>query len=712
VLESPDGVFQQSLRSGATDETIVRGLLLLGEAQLARTNFNGVEAALQSLSGMTQNPDLKWNRLFLQARLQRAQGRLEDALQTATNLVLSVNSTNRAAGVVFAGETFEQLNRLDSAIAEYRENLTASAPLQYRRHALLRIAELSLVLDNAAEAMKTLQDFLSQFPGDSASDAALLALGELELEQHLSGARTNQVPATNNFCERARAHFDKLLREYPNSSLAGKALLNKGWCLWSDGNYGASEAAFSQAVSRLPLSEDQAVARFKWADSQFMRTNFSGALNNYHFVTAYYSSVPAVKDHLLEPALYQTTRAALNVDDLQAATNALHKILEWYPDGFAGDRCLLYVGQAFSRLGDTGRARQLFADVEARAPVAALLPEVRLAVARTYERETNWQAAITNYDAWILTYTNHAELPRAEFSRAWDYYQAGQQTNALIQFTNFVAHFPASEFTPMAQMWIGDHYFNERNFPDAELNYQLVEKSGRPASPLTYQAKMMAGRAAVARLSYPQAIQYYFSDLATNMACPPDLRAQAQFAWGDALVSRQSTNRVQDLKEAILRFQEITNSDLVVPALGRIGECYLLLAGTTNVQYFTLASNEFQQVLNSTNASLNARYNAKIELARMITERLVPLETDDEQKIALLKQGLTYYLEVFFDEGSPEDDRQSELILIARAGLQAGRWAEELKLWRQAAGIYRRLGDLIPNLRPDLAEKIAKAESH
>jgi hypothetical protein len=35
-----------------------------------------------------------------------------------------------------------------------------------------------------------------------------------------------------------------------------------------------------------------------------------------------------------------------------------------------------------------------------------------------------------------------------------------------------------------------------------------------------------------------------------------------------------------------------------------------------------------------------------------------------------------------------------------------------LKLWRQAAGIYRRLGDLIPNLRPDLAEKIAKAESH
>jgi tetratricopeptide (TPR) repeat protein len=208
----------------------------------------------------------------------------------------------------------------------------SNAPVQYRRHALLKIGELSLARTNFAGAMDTMQRFLMQFPADSAADAALLALGELELAQHLSGGGTNRMEsATNNFCERALGHFETLLRDFPNSALAGKALLNKGWCLWSEGNYAASEAAFAQAVERLPFSEDQAIARFKWADAQFMRTNFYGALNNYHFLTTYYAAVPGVKENLLEQVLYQTVRASLNVNDLDSATNALGKILDWYP---------------------------------------------------------------------------------------------------------------------------------------------------------------------------------------------------------------------------------------------------------------------------------------------------------------------------------------------------------------------------------------------
>ena len=98
LLQATDGVFQQALRSGTSSETIVRGLLLLGEAQLAQTNFNGVAEALQSLSGLTRNADLNWSRLFLQARWERAQGCLHEAVNTATNLVTSDNRTESRGG--------------------------------------------------------------------------------------------------------------------------------------------------------------------------------------------------------------------------------------------------------------------------------------------------------------------------------------------------------------------------------------------------------------------------------------------------------------------------------------------------------------------------------------------------------------------------------------------------------------------------------------
>ena len=40
--------------------------------------------------------------------------------------------------------------------------------------------------------------------------------------------------------------------------------------------------------------------------------------------------------------------------------------------------------------------------------------EVELAIARTYEQETNWTGAIQEYDAWLGRYTNQPARARAE----------------------------------------------------------------------------------------------------------------------------------------------------------------------------------------------------------------------------------------------------------------------------------------------------------
>jgi TolA-binding protein len=709
TLQKPDSVFRQSVHTAATNEWVVEGYLVLGEAQLAQKDFAGAGATLQALAPLSLKPEAGWRRAYLQSRVCLAEGRADEALHSATNLIeLAATPAGRAESHAFLARVFEQLNRPDDAIAAYQENLATNAPVEQQRHALLKITELSLAQERIGEAIGMLESYWKQFPRTESADAALLMLGELQLKQYVTSLNirgTNgPTPATNLLAE-AEARFDLLWNVFSNSPLAGKALLNKGWVYWVDGRFGRSEEAFRTAAARLPVSLDQAVARFKWADAQFELGDFAGALTNYEHVVTGYESVPEVREQLLERALYQTVRAALAHNDLAAAEGAMRKILDWFPDGFAGPQSLLLVGQGFMQQREPARARELFAEFEERHSSSPLLPEVRLAVARTYEQEGDWTTAINRYTDWISVYTNHTGLAQAEFSRAWDYYQADRETNALVLFTNFVAQFQTNELVPRAQWWIGDYYFRHEDFLNAENCYQLVYLNTNSASSkLAYEARLMAGRVAVRRFDYKGAIDY-FTGLTGTTNCPPDLRARAWFACGDAQMNLD-TNRQDNLKFAITLFNQIpATNDLWASAQGRVGDCYLQLAAT-EVQWYAAASNAYQQVIDCPTASFATRSQARVGLG-IVAERLAE-KMSGELQTEMLKQALDHYLEVFVYKKSLHDGEQPDFFWVKEAGLKAGSLAERLQMWEPACNIYRQLQQWFPALNSMLEPKILK----
>jgi TolA-binding protein len=738
LLEMTNGVFQQSARSTPTNAWVTQGFLVAGEAHLARRDYDAVEPALSFLDRPGLTPELSWRREYLLGRLQLGRGQTAQALQTATNLLALADVPPlpprlTAESRAFQAAVFEEMNLPTNAIAAYEANLATNAPVDQQRQALLKIAELKLALDrpeNPPEAIKTLEQYLEQHPASPAADMAVLAMGELRLKQAVTAAGTNAgaltpagLAAVTNFLAQAVNRFDLLTNTFPNSPLVGKALLNKGWCFWQAGELGRSQGlgstadfarshdAFQLAVAKLPFSEDQAVARFKWADAQFELNDWAGALTNYEFLVTNYVSRPEVKPHLIESALYQIVLVALT-NDLAAATRAMHRILDWYPDGFAGPHCLLLVGQGMTQQSDPAGARALFTEFETRFPGSPLLPLVRLAVARSFEQENNWDAAVRQYADWIGTFTNHEELARAEFCRARDCFKAGQETNALALFTNFVARFPSNELARQTQWWIGGYYFNLPDFQNAEKNYQLVytQLTNLPPSELTYQAQMMAGRAAMARLGYSDAIRDYFMPLAANTNCSPGLRDEAVFAWGDALVSRDSTNKFADFRDAVVVFSQIAPTNILgVPALGRIGDCRLQLAAlaATNAGYYADAANAYRQVLLAPLASASARSQAKVALGR-VAEGLAGLKTGEEQS-ALLQQAFDQYLDVFLYENSLREDEQADPFWVKESGLKAARLAEKLQRWPEAVKIYEQLEQWFPALRSLLEKRTIHA---
>src|SRR2546428_15365 len=77
-------------------------------------------------------------------------------------------------------------------------------PIQQQRHALLKVAELSLAGNKIAGAVQTLEKYLAQFPSNGVADLATLTLGELQLREALAGGATNSSAPDTNLLSRAR----------------------------------------------------------------------------------------------------------------------------------------------------------------------------------------------------------------------------------------------------------------------------------------------------------------------------------------------------------------------------------------------------------------------------------------------------------------------------------------------------------------------------
>ena len=715
VLEQTNGVFRLMARTNATNELVVRGFLLLTEAELARNSADAAEAALAAVPAAQLIPELAWHRQYLLCRLALARNQTQAALQNSTNLTTLANAAGqpalKAESAALQADIFQRLGRLEEAIAAYRNNLAGDVPADRQREALLRITELCLAQHQIPEAAQTLEKFLAQTPPPANGDLALVTLGELRLRQCEGAESTNAVllavtnaPAATNCLDLALAPLNHFTNQFPQSPLLGRAQLARGWCYWFYGKLPESRDAFQAAVERLPLSADQAQAYFKLADVEFRQTNYAAAISHYHAILDKFAGQEEVRTNLFEPALYQIVQAGKAGNDLSATTNALAKILTWFPNGFHTGSALLLTGQMLQQ-SDPEAAREQFLQFERAAPGSPLLPQVELAVARTFEREDRWPEAIERYDQWLTKYTNHEAQAQALYCRAQANFRVGNDTNALVQLTNFVARFPTNNFAPLAQLAVADYYYSLGDWQHAEENYQWCYfNTNWQNSPLRFPAYMMAGRAAFARQSWKDAADY-FTSLARNPNCPPELQAQALFAYGDTCFSQNSTNKLADYQEAFNAFDRIckfySTNRLAVLALGQKANCLF------QSQDYAGASNVFQQVLQSPQAAAATRSGAQVLLG-LTLEKLAEKATGAEQR-RLLEKARDLYLDVFH-QAILRDGEIADRFWTMRAGLEAGRIeAEKLKQPGAAANIYREVSDRFPFLR--LEEKIRALES-
>jgi TolA-binding protein len=739
VLElQTNAVFQSAARTSASDEEVVRGYLLLAEASLAQTNCGSAETMLKPLEQVHLAPPLDWQRYHLLCRILLADGRPVEALQISTNLLplatAAAQPRLQAESAAFQAGIFERLGQLDEAIADYQKNLAGGIPPEAQRQALLKISELAMTRNRIADSVQMLERFLKQYPEAPSRDLALVTLGELRLRRSMNEtgadllAVTNS-PAATNLVQAMAALQDCLTNR--QSAWRGRAELYLGWCFWSQTNLPACQTNFAAAVRDLASSPEQATAYYKLADTelkmaqaqtnvanpaeaQMRQGNLLLSITNYQAVVEKFKGMPAVETNLFERALYQVVRAGLAAGDLAAATNALTKILDWYPTGFYADRAVLLTGQATGEQNPAA-AREVFVQflrVSTNAPLAA---EVQLAIARTYEQEGKWDLAIGQYDQWLDVYTNHPAQPRAEFARALANSRAGFQTNALAQLTNLVARFPGSTNVPLAQWWVADYYYTSGDSEGAEKNFQAIFQNTNTPPELAHEARLMAGRAAFKRQGWKDA-RDYFTSLMNDTNAAPALRAQAYFAFGDTLVTQASTNKLGDYSDAVHIYNQVgalcPTNPIAMLALGASANCYLQSSNDLNA-----ATNAYQQVVDADPALADAavRSGAKVGLGVTLEKIAQKPEMDEKAKLNLLEAALKQYLDVYYHTDFLRGDEKADLFWTVKAGLEAGRLLTDSPLRDRHAGtealfIYQDLQKIVPSLRLESKINALKAQ--
>jgi tetratricopeptide (TPR) repeat protein len=224
---------------------------------------------------------------------------------------------------------------------------------------------------------------------------------------------------------------------------------------------------------------------------------------------------------------------------------------------------------------------------------------------------------------------------------------------------------------------------------------------------------MMAGLAADGWGGYQDAIGF-FTGLAGDTNCPPDLNVRAQFALGSAWMRSDST----DTNNLLANFQSATNvfgqicrlyptNDLGALAWIEIGKCDLQLMN------YDAATNAYAQVFNpNSTGNISARSQAQVGFGIALEKKAALASAADQTN--LLQLALDNYLQVF-DTWTGNNLRAGETadsFWVKKAGLQAADLVGTLGEWQQAVKIYSRLEGLLPQLKDSLDKKIAAAQEH
>jgi tetratricopeptide (TPR) repeat protein len=721
LLGKPKGPFRLAATIRPNDPIalplLVSGQLLLAQAYVDQKEFTKAEEVLNSVTDWDLRTEFSWRRRMIITQLQLGKGELEMALQNADALMDLANSTENRIWIAESAAIFGELlianDQPEAAIVKYQKNLAPGTPPHRHREAWFKIIELNLEQRDAQSVIELLNQFIAQAEGDESLDVALLTLGELNLQRYYEeDIKPEQIESDGktsaiDYLNESRVQLERLVKEFPDSSLIQMAQYHLGWCYWENSESQESVDAFRQAAEHLPKGDFAAVARFKLADGFYVLGQYEAALNNYKLLIESYENEDNIKETFLDQVLYQTVRASVEADDVDSALIAINKLIAYYPDTLLANTSRLRLGQHLIHIDKVSRAREVLFEITEQFTAFPLKAEVDYAIAYSYELEGDWPKATAHYRSWIEAYPKHTNQPRAAYALAWCISQQGNYSEALDLFRNFIKENSEHEHAHLARLWLGNYHFNRQNFEAAERQYAVIIRSTTPTPHnARHHAALMAGRASFRLNQFKKAATHLTNlskEINEDESVSPSFKAKVLLNLGDALFEQgkaavpAQTDPIEDARLSFLKVAALHDkSRLAAIAWGRSGDASYFL------KKYPDAIDAYENVIDLPEADITIRSQAEVALG-MVLERQAEApstEVGAPDVNSLIENALQHYLNVVYLKNL----RANELpdpFWLEEAGIKAGNLVEARQDIATGVKLYQRLAELLPPLRED-----------
>ncbi len=530
----------------------------------------------------------------------------------------------------------------------------------HRSAALIRAGRLE-------EAAALLQELIAKV-----GDHPLVAQSQLLLARTLVEAEK---------IEAARDAFDAYLSVFTvpegvAEALVGQARMEERLERWSQAEdlYARAVAAYEEEdARRIPL-------RVKRADMAFASGEPEEAYEIYDKV------LTAMGDHDLRGHVMFHAAVSLfeaDGDRLRDAVRRLRELRVDMPQDPFAEKALFQIAILQQEAGQFSPALGSFTSYLSEYPEGEYAVDAMVDKGISAYRNNYYKIALAQFEQVMESSPQHPRAEQAISLRGWMLYLMGRDEEARKVGDAFLTSFPDSEYEPHVRLWLAGMSFNRGQYEQAEAEFTTLAQKAE-AVEVRIQAQYYAGRAALARKAYTNALEHFNAalDLAGENGeetLAMDYVQESLFYKGDA------QTELDRFDEAIVTFNrfitQYPESYLRYAAVGRRGDCQFTL-GESNQERYLEALDSYRQVTEANSVRADVQLQAQYKLGRtqMALER-------EEEAFRTYQQVMDRYLK--------EKDRMGSDagIWFVRAVTDAAQAREDREEFREAVRIYSFLAE-------------------
>lgn len=419
----------------------------------------------------------------------------------------NTESNNSQGDITVGAEAFEEavgLERdgyLDAALAAYQEFNASSGENSLHAEALWRTARLHYRLSQKREAAENYNRLITDFPQFDRSAEALLNLARIEadLGDH----------------DTAKNRHKELLEKFPQSSQA-------------------DEAAYWLAL-----------AAADGKDSESAQWYLTGLLSNWEAIEGITSER---QTQLYAQAICLKCQLAAQEQRWQEISDMLSRENLQVEAGPIAARLAYWRAEAEFRLGNHSEAQQSFEDIQRLTLGLAepWVPMVSLRKAQLAARKQQWKRVLMLVEEIDNTYPEFEIAYEADYLRGRAQAGLGRMTDAREAYQAVLqnALTDSTETAAMAQWMIGESYFHQRDYENAQDAYQKVIQDHHFPE---WQAKaaLQAGKCAELQGKWLKAVTLYEHALQNWKGTDVTEKLTSRLEWAQ----RQATRNTSTLRE-------------------------------------------------------------------------------------------------------------------------------------------------------------------